>query len=58
MDELDTTAWLANAEAQAKGEREEMYSQWARQYRAGQMSSEQWNQHMKNPDFVDWLGDL
>lgn len=58
MDELDTTAWLANAEAQAKGEREDLYSQWARQYRSGLMSSAQWNKHMEDLDFVAWLGDL
>ena len=53
----EKTIELTQAEVE-RGAREHEYSMWMSRYRAGNMSMEEWQKHLVDQDFVDWLGDL
>jgi len=53
----DTTVELT-AEQIERGAREHEYGTWKARYGAGNMSMEEWQQHLVDQDFVNWLGDL
>ena len=53
----DTTVELTQAQIE-RGAREHEYSAWMSRYSAGNMSMEEWQRHLVDQDFVNWLGDL
>jgi len=53
----EKTIELTQAEVE-RGAREHEYSLWMSRYRAGNMSMEEWQKHLVDQDFVNWLGDL
>lgn len=53
----DITIELTQAEVE-RGAREHEYSLWMSRYRAGNMSMEEWQKHLSDQDFINWLVDL
>ena len=53
----DITVELTQAEIE-RGTREHEYSLWVTWYRTGIMPTEEWQRHLEDQDFADWLSDL
>jgi hypothetical protein len=57
-DDLTTTGILRSPSAQASGEREEGYSRLLALYRKGQISEDEWTEHLLDENFHVWLENL